>query len=507
LKPHLVEAHYDLALALRDQGQLDEAIAAFGRALELKPDHAQAHGNLGNALKDRGDLDGAAASYRRMLELKPDSAEVSNNLGNVLGELGKSDEALACFRRALELKPDHAWTHYNLGCALEETGDLAGAEGAFRAALGHDPRLAWAHYKLAEVVGRRLSPDDLAAQRRLLEEGQLADAERLLLHFGLAQVLDARGEYAQAAAHLRQANALQAAEWRRQGRTYNVREHESVVTRMIEVATPELFQRVRGFGLQTELPVFVVGLPRSGTTLVEQILAAHSQVFGAGEIRLVGETMRGLSRFLGQDATKMGLSPSGDPTRAPVGDFIEGFRRLDRPTAARLAQRHLERLRSLHPTALRIVDKMPDNYFALGLLATLFPRAKLIHCRRDLRDVAVSCWMTHFEVIPWANEPEHLVSRFQQYQQIMTHWRKVLPAPLLEIDYEETVSDLEGVARKLVAWCNLEWEPACLEFQRVKRPVRTVSAVQVRQPVFRTSVGRWEHYQQELADLFARLPR
>ena len=174
---------------------------------------------------------------------------------------------------------------------------------------------------------------------------------------------------------------------------------------------------------------------------------------------------------------------------------------MDRETARRLASRHLERLRALSPAALRIVDKMPENYLYLGLLASLFPRAKFIHCRRDLRDVAVSCWMTHFQEIRWANDQQHIASRFHEYQRMMEHWRKVLPVPLLEVDYEETVADLEGVARRLVAWCGLEWEPKCLEFHQAKRPVRTASAVQVRQPVYRTSVGRWKHYEQSLATL------
>jgi hypothetical protein len=254
---------------------------------------------------------------------------------------------------------------------------------------------------------------------------------------------------------------------------------------MIAVCTPDFFERVRGFGLESDLPVFVVGLPRSGTTLVEQILASHSQVFGAGEIKLGQNTMNALG--------------------GPGTDFIEGLGRLDRPTAQRLASRHLEKLRALSPAALRIADKMPDNYLYLGPLASLFPLAKLIHCRRDLRDVAVSCWMTHFGELPWANDQQHMASRFQQYQRLMEHWRKVLPVPLLEVDYEETVGDLEGTARKLVAWCGLAWEPSCLEFHRAKRPVRTASAIQVRQPVFSTSVGRWKHYEQPLEWLLARL--
>ena len=254
---------------------------------------------------------------------------------------------------------------------------------------------------------------------------------------------------------------------------------------MIEACTPDFFRRVRGFGLESEIPVFVVGLPRSGTTLIEQILAGHSRVFAAGEIKLAGETLAALG---GQGA-----------------DSIEGLRQLDRETARRLASWHLERLRALSPAALRIVDKLPDNYFSLGLLASLFPRAKFILCRRDLRDVALSCWMTHFREIRWASDQGQIASRFHQYRRLMEHWRKVLPAPLLEVDYEEIVADPQGLARRLVGWCGLDWEPGCAEFHRAKRPVGTASAVQVRQPVYRTSVERWKHYKRSLVSLFAPL--
>jgi hypothetical protein len=255
---------------------------------------------------------------------------------------------------------------------------------------------------------------------------------------------------------------------------------------MIAVCGPEFFERVRGFGLESELPVFIVGLPRSGTTLVEQILAGHSKVFSAGEILWAHESLAELC---------------GDH-----GNSLDELRGLTRDTAGRVATRHLERLQALQPAALRVADKMPENYMFLGILAAIFPRAKFIHCRRDLRDVAASCWMTHFEQVRWANDEQHIASRFQQYLRVMEHWRKVLPVPLLDVDYEETVADLETVARRLISWCGLDWESACLDFQRVERPVRTASAVQVRQPIFTTSVGRWKNYERALAPLFASLP-
>ena len=334
-------------------------MATIPEALAIAIQHHQA-----------GRLQAAAQVYRQILTAAPDHAGALHLLGVIAYQAGKLDEALACYRRALQLQPDYAEAHGKLGGALEEIGDLRGAEDAFRAALRHNPRFAFAHCKLAGLLGGKLPEQDLAAQRRLLEQGpacgeqrDLTDAQRLLLHFGLAQVLDARGEFAEAAEHLERGNALQLSEWRKRGQEYDPQEYALHTKQMIAVCTPDFIQRVRGFGLESEVPVFVVGLPRSGTTLIEQILASHGQVFGAGELKLARDTMLALG---GQ-----GVDP------------VEGLRRLDRETARRLASRHLEKLRALSPTALHIVDKMPDNYLLLGLLAGLFPGAKFIHCRRD----------------------------------------------------------------------------------------------------------------------------
>jgi sulfotransferase family protein len=227
---------------------------------------------------------------------------------------------------------------------------------------------------------------------------------------------------------------------------------------------------------------------RSGTALIEQILARHSQVFGAGELSLAAETF---GRLAGAEGG--------------VELAFEALDELSASQAAALANWHLDRLHLLNESAPRVADKLPDNYLYLGLLAALFPRASFIHCRRDLRDIAVSCWMTGFRSLRWTSDPEHIVSRFQQYQRLMNHWRTVLPFELLDVDYEGTVSDLETTARRLVHWCGLEWEPACLRFHEGSRPVRTASVSQVRQPIYRRSVGRWRNYEHTLGLLFESL--
>jgi tetratricopeptide (TPR) repeat protein len=522
LQPHLAEAHSNLGNALRDlgrlaeakvsyaealrlnpgramvvnnigqalqeEGRLDEAIAWYRRALAAEPASARFQTNLAGALHERDDLPGAEAAYHTALGLDPGYAEAHAGLGVLRHEQGRYGEARACLEEALRLAPELAVAHSSLGTLRVELNEPEAAQSAFRAALGHDPRCAAAWAQLATLLRDQLTDDERAALERLAADPDLPDRKRTGVLFGLAHVLDARGEYDRAAGLLSRANALQDAEWRARGPRYDPDGHARFVSRLIATCTPEFFARLRGAGLETRQPVFIVGLPRSGTTLVEQVLASHSQVFGAGELPLAHESFLGLP---GAD---------GDESRA-----LEALGRLDAAAVHQVAQRHLDRLGAISDRAARITDKMPDNYLYLALLAALFPKARFIHCRRDPRDVAVSCWMTHFRSIRWANDPEHIVARIREYRRLMEHWRAVLPVPVLEIDYEATVADLEGVARRLVDWCGLEWEPGCLAFHTNKRPVRTASVGQVRQPIYTRSVARWKHYEAALGPLFTAL--
>jgi hypothetical protein len=314
----------------------------------------------------------------------------------------------------------------------------------------------------------------------------VGDHKRSAIHFGVGRVLDAQGDHAGAFEHFRLANALCRAEWEKRGRGYDPAEYDETIARMIAACSPVFFERVRGFGVETDRPVFIVGLPRSGTTLTEQILASHSEVFGAGELPIVRDIFESLPRVMNLD-----LSPD------------ECLGRLDRRTAEQLARQHSRELDRLNGQAARVVDKMPENYIYLGLLAALFPRATFIHCRRDVRDVAISCWMTNFRHVRWSNDPEHIASRIHAYGRIMDHWRRVLPVRWLDVVYEETVADLETAARRLVAWCGLDWQPACLAFHEGRRIVRSASLSQVRQPIYTHAVGRWKNYETVLAPLLA----
>jgi tetratricopeptide (TPR) repeat protein len=523
LKPNAAELHHDLGNALRELKRPAEALAAYRQAVHLAPTFAPAHVGLGLLLKQEGDLGEAASWLQKAADLDQRNPHLWAALGEVYGQLGRAEAAISCWRRVLALDPGRADAHLGLGLALQqqsrvkeagecyrtalglkpdltaaqlaiaglhaEMGEPAEAEAAFRAALRMEATHPLPLAGLAKLLGAKLPEAEHAAMEKHLADPQLKPEDRAALMFAMVQILDERGDYSRAAEAARHANALTLECTRGRGR-FDPAWHERCANDMVRLFDRDFVARVAGGGLPTRRPVFVFGLARSGTTLIEQVLASHPQVHGAGELYLARETFVNMPSLLGIPGAEVNCVPQ-----------------LDATAVRRLAEHHLAQLRALDEgRAQRIVDKMPGNYMLLGFLAALFPQATFIHCRRDLRDVAVSCWLTAFTTLPWANHIAHLALVFRQYVRLMTHWKEVLPVQIHEVSYEETVRDLEGVARRLIAACGLDWHPACLEFHRTKRVIRTSSVLQVRQPIYTKSVERWKHYQGLLDDLFTALP-
>ncbi|HVS37160.1 MAG TPA: tetratricopeptide repeat protein [Gemmataceae bacterium] len=489
LDPNLAVAHDQMGLSLADEGKIDEALVWLNQAVQMAPDNPVFWQHMAELHGEEQAYAAAIPCWERVISLLPNSGIAHVALGWAHQEEGRLDEAKRCYEIASRVQPDCGAAQLNLGGLYEEEGDLAKAEAAFREALRLQPAFALPHARLATLLRGKLPDPDLAALEKRLSDPEISPAFRARMLFGLAHVLDARGDYARAAECLRQGNAL-SVELAKGRRDYGLEEHERFVTNLLRAFDQDFFTRTAGLGLDTKRPVFIFGLPRSGTTLVEQVLASHPNICGAGELRLGRRSLEAIPEVMGRS----------DAPLACVGDIDASALRL-------LADRHMAVLRQLDGgRAERIVDKMPDNYMHVGLLAAMFPNAVFIHCRRDLRDIAVSCWMTDFRSIWWANDKTHIAHRFQQYRRLMDHWRAILPATIHHVDYEETVADLETVARRLLAACGQEWHPKCLEFFQTNRPIRTASVSQVRQPVYKHAVARWKNYERDLADLFAALP-
>jgi tetratricopeptide (TPR) repeat protein len=485
LRPTLAPAHAGLGLLFRAQKRIHEVFAPLQQAVALGPNNVFFWTYLAEAHADWGDFLEAANCWRRALALQPDRAESLQGLGNALREAGSDVEAEQYLRAALARAPGLAAAHLGLGAWHEQRGEVDEAAAAYRAAVTCQPSFAPAHARLADLLRGRLPEPDRRALEQQLVCPQLPTDDRALLLFAQAGLLEQGGDHRGAAGCVREAHALALQSQR--GREYTPEGHRLFVDRLMAAMQGDFFRRAAGAGDATRRPVFIVGLPRSGTTLVEQVLASHPQVHAGGELMLAWQS------FV---AIPAALNRADDP--------LACLSALDAPAIRHLARRHLAKLDALDGgRAARITDKLPENYLYLGLLAALFPNAHFVHCRRDLRDVAVSCWMTHLRWVEWTHDQRHIAAHFREYVRLMAHWQRILPVPLHEVDYEEMVRDLEGTARKLVAACGLDWHPACLEFHRTRRPVRTASATQVHKPLYSTSVGRWRRYEQELAELIA----
>jgi tetratricopeptide (TPR) repeat protein len=516
------DAHFNLGVALRAKGQLAEAAAAFRETLRLSPNHAaarrhlaaippqqsqlgevigrlgelvrldpnnfQARAELGAALLAAGRSDEAALHLAEVLRLTPDSAEAYRNLGVAHLRLQRPDEAVRCFREALRLNPAHAAARVNLGGALEAQGKLDEALAEFREVLRRDPSNAQALFCLGEMAaaGRhRFADEEVRHLRQLAVRDDLPIDDRCRLNFALAQVLDSTGAYDEAFAHFRRAAALRQEIDRRCGTTFDPDAHRRFVDRLIAAFTPAWFERARPFGVDSELPVFVVGMLRSGTSLAEQIVASHPRAHGAGELMDVDILAGSLPR----------LSRVAE-------EYPECVARLGAPTAHVLADEYLQRLRGLGGAAERVIDKFPPNFLHLGLIATLFPKARVIHCRRDPVDTCLSCFFQNFAgPFPFTKDLRHLGLYYREYERLMAHWARVLPLPIFELQYEELTADQEAVSRKMVAFCGLEWDDRCLRFHESERPVWTASFLQVRQPMYRRLVSRWKRYEAHLGPL------
>ena len=301
----------------------------------------------------------------------------------------------------------------------------------------------------------------------LIQDEALSVDDRALLGFGLAAVMEQRGLFRDAAQQLAAANVHHSAAKAARGLTCDSDAHTRLIDRIIATYTADFLAPRRGWGIPDPRPVFIVGLPRSGTTLTEQIIASHPLVHGAGELADVRRIASSIPELVGQ----------------PSLDGFAALTALDRDSAQVAARRYLDRLDNLAPRArVRVVDKNPENDQYLGLIAILWPTARVILCRRDPRDVAVSCWRTNLPTTPWSSDWNHVAQLFADNQRLMEHWRQVRPLEWLDLDYEELVGDLEGQSRRLIEFLGLEWDPACLSFHQNRRVVRTPSLVQVRQP-------------------------
>ena len=468
--PNNALAHNNLGISLKAVGLLKDAHDAYQRALELQPNYAMAMANVGQMYSDMGQMEAAIAQLRKANALDPDDRKAENALVDALQMGDQAEEAERLAEKIYARDPEDVKAMIQLGNIRMVMGKRDDAVRLARKVHEALPRAPGGLSLLAEADREADSEALLAEIESVLAEGQ-GFRHSTGLNFSAAKLCEKLKRHEDAFAHYVAGNAARKEELQRLEKDYNPEQFERRIDQLIESFDRE---RCAGpGGSSSELPILIVGMPRSGTSLTEQILASHSKVVGAGELKEIGQIMGWLK------------STHNYPKNLP------------QPALTEAATGYLKYIGKIGRGAARVTDKMPGNFMNVGLITRMFPKARIIHCRRDPMDNCLSCFAQNFRAdgLSWSTDLTNLGHQYGQYRRLMSHWRELLPAGrMLEIDYEETVADLETQARRLVEFCGLEWEDSCLDFHKTERAVSTASREQVRNPIYNSSVGRWKRY-------------
>jgi tetratricopeptide (TPR) repeat protein len=476
LRPDDPQAHYNLGIAHKEMAEFDKAAEQFRDVMQLSPDNTDASIALANVLRADHKLDEAKRAFDVALQLDPKHTGAKQGMSDTLNEiavaknkLGHTDEAIEMLQEAVSLHSGNAEAQMNLGIILEQAGEPDAAASAVRAAISAKPDFASAHYQLAHLRDHESTDDEIAAMQSLFDRGELKRKDLARLAYGIGKVLEKRGEYEHEFNWLKKAHALMSGETAFDSRK-QAQYVDSQIKRFKKITPVPGAENLPG----TQNIIFVTGMPRSGTTLTEQILASHPDVHGSGEHSMVAETA--------------------------VHVMTEG---ITNPQAMLAVGMNLaEGLAKLADGARFVVETTPTNFFHIGLIATLLPRARIVHCIRQPLDTCLSIYQHPLsQAHAYAHDFDDLSSYYLTQQRLMDHWQDALPGRIHYQRYEDTVDDLDSNVRSLLSFCGIGFHPACLEFHKTERTIRTPSASQVRQPIYGSSVGRWKRYAEQLAPL------
>ncbi len=472
LNPNFVEAHNNLGITLKELRRLNAAELRFRHAIALKPLYPNAYSNLGATLEEMGKLEEAEVIFNKAIALEPNSSAAYNNLGNTLKKLGKIEAAEACCNKAISLNPDNPLALNNLGLILQELGKLDDAIACYIKAIALKPDFAEAHRNLTLIKKFDRCDKQYSKMLELYLDNNISDEQRCHINFGLAKAYDDLGNFEKAFTHYKEGNAL-----RKKLLNYDINQDVELF-RQIKFA----YQQIEQNSLESEKlskdikPIFIVGMPRSGTTLVEQIISSHSLVTGAGEL----------------------------PYAAQFGSAIaKGFFKVDHEVLLNFRQKYLEKIREHSCSKLLVTDKMPQNFRYIGLLAAAFPEAKIIHVKRNS---AAVCWANYKQYfvsnLGYCYDLDDIVSYYKLYVNLMKFWTNTLYNRIYDLDYESLTINQEQETRQLIDHLDLDWDENCLSPQNNKRRVATASNLQARQKLYQGSSQQWKKYQPFLNGAF-----
>lgn len=480
-KPETGKDWFEEGYKLLRAGKLPGALDAFRHSLKINPAVAAPWMGLAQVLDQNGQFEDARQCLQHAIAVEPNNIEAHLKLAVSYKNLGHVDDSKKEYDQALKLDPKSEKALFGLGQLMEDMGDSAAAADAYRSALKLDGKR---YQALANLLGLSRHVDvsaEIEAATGLMKT--IEGREKALVGYGLGKAFDQRKCYDEAFEAYAAANAARSKE----AGEFEPDVFDERLERMFELFSKEFFEERQGWGNPSERPVFIVGLPRSGTTLTEQIIGSHPECFGAGELFTLTDLATATPDRLGK----------------PEPSWPECAPDLNAEQLKALGSEYLVQSSERAPDGVsRVVDKQPLNFWHLGLVATALPNAKIIHCTRDIRDCGFSIFSQNFSLQQrWSTDLADIGHYWKGYKKLMAHWRAVTDLDITEVSYEETVADLEGQARHLLEFLDLSWDERVLAFHENERAVQTPSRWQVRQPLYQSSKAKWRRYEKHLGPL------
>ncbi len=495
LRPNNPEYRYNLGNCLRDDSRFMDAIKEYHDLLKIDPKHFNAWLNLGDSYRLLGDYQKASEMFESARKLNPDDCFLKMNIANLCMEMGEAKKASVMYEDILKERPKDSRIYANCATAYKQIGKFKEAVEYYRKAVDIDPKMVGAIYSAVNID--KTQPDDpwFDILNRLKQDHRLQLNDKIGLYFALGKMYGDIGAYDESFTNYRDGNVLRNELSGRINRRFLPENFKRMNDSVLNSYSPEQLSKIRKPGILGDdeyTPIFIIGMPRSGTTLTEQILSSHPKVQGVGELSDIFTL-----------AAEIDNRNVDKRERLPYPQNVE---LLDEDRAVKLASVYLARLRELAPGYQHVVDKMPGNYAFLGFIVNLFPAAKIIECRREPIDNCLSCYIQNFSRgHEYSNDLSDMAFAYKEYERIMNYWHENLPVKIYRCQYEDIIENHESSVRKLLEYCELEWDDAVKEYYNTPREIQTASVVQVRQPLYNTSIKRWEKYKKHLKPLIEEL--
>tara|TARA_B100000700_G_C15007989_1_gene839537 strand:- start:489 stop:2042 length:1554 start_codon:yes stop_codon:yes gene_type:complete len=470
-----------MGIILVQQKKIDDGIKYYLQGIKIQSNYYPLYDNLGTAYRIKENYTESELNYKKAISLDKNAVEPKNNLGNLYSIMNKHSESIECYKDAINIKPNFFASHYNLGIIYKNSGDFKKAKEHLKKSIDLNKNFYTAHRSLSELIKYKLSENHLNLLNNLYKDQEIGKKRKTELVFALGKANEDLGNYKKSFTYFKEANEL-----RNNQIKFNINNEIKLFSSIKNIFNKKNISKLKKVSTSDVTPIFILGMPRSGTSLIEQIVSSHKEVYGGGELNAM------------DNLTKKNIIKGNDPY------LIKNIENLDVKLLNKIAKNYIQTLKKISNSSEKVTDKLPINFKWIGLIKCIFPNSIIIHCIRNPKDTCFSIYKNYFvnTNLDFAYNLTDLCKYYKLYIDLMKHWKKIMPKSIIDVKYENIVNNPEKEIKKLIKSCKLNWDKNCLKFYNNKRYIKTASDTQVRRKIYKSSLDSWKNYKSDLESVF-----